>query len=361
MNVGIIVLFSTDAVLTIAGIWVVARKGPHTQGAMHGPEALLLLVGALAIHAFAILACGIITQRIDGVWSASEQLTLVMASLAGGAVPMLLLGYLVAAGFASSITMFMSGERPPSPVPVGCAEAERIALSGDIDGAVKAYKWFYREYPQSTKPLFEAAVLLARHERPHEAADMLREIMRLNRDNTVEWLPSAQLLANILRNHLDEPESADYLIAEIAKRGTVPAPVAETAKTISRPEAAAKMDRARTLASRGNVDGAVRLFKEIDRADAASPHALKAAAVALEADGRMDEAYRVYREIMRRFSNDLPVWSLAAHRAALICINHLQSPDEARTVARMLLQKSPGSAAGRWAGAYLMDVNRETL
>ncbi|MBX7255135.1 MAG: tetratricopeptide repeat protein [Candidatus Hydrogenedentes bacterium] len=356
MGIGLIVLFCVDAALAVGAVWILVRRGPNTVGALRAFESVMLLVGALVIHALAVLACGVITQLTDGSWSATEQLSLTMAGLAGGAIPVMILGYLVAAGFAHSFTAALSGDRPASPIPSVCAEAERLVTTGDVDGAVQAYKRFYRQYPQSTRPLFDAAVLLMRKQRHQEAADLLREIMRINRDNTAEWKPSAHLLADLLQNHFDEPESADYLLTEIAKRGGEPQP---SKSAMSRSEAAFKMDRARTMAGRGMTDEAVRLFQEIDRAHPSSPHAIKAAAVALESEGRLDEAYALYREIMRRFPQDVPDWALAAHRAALICINHLHRPDEARATARLLLQKAPGSSAARWAGAYLMDVNRE--
>jgi len=95
------------------------------------------------------------------------------------------------------------------------AAARKLALRGDIDGAVSMYRT-YRD--NEVNALFEAVRLLKSEDRFAEAAEVLREIEARFENRSRIWAEAAYQHAKLLEAHLASPEMAQALLYEILKR-----------------------------------------------------------------------------------------------------------------------------------------------
>jgi tetratricopeptide (TPR) repeat protein len=95
------------------------------------------------------------------------------------------------------------------------AAARKLALRGDIDGAVA----MYRQYKDNqANALFEAARLLKAEERLGEAAAMYEEIAARFKDHDRIWAEANYFLAKLKEINLRDPKAAMILLRKIAKR-----------------------------------------------------------------------------------------------------------------------------------------------
>jgi hypothetical protein len=95
------------------------------------------------------------------------------------------------------------------------SEARKLALRGDIDGAVRVY----RSYPEkAAEAHFEAARLLKSHDRFAEAAQLLEEVVSRFYGSRVIWADASYQLAKIYDNHLDRPGDGADLLRQILAR-----------------------------------------------------------------------------------------------------------------------------------------------
>lgn len=95
------------------------------------------------------------------------------------------------------------------------AAARKLALRGDIDGAVS----MYRSYTDNqANALFEAVRLLKSEDRFVEAAMLLNEIVDRFRHITRVWAEATYQLAKLKELSLNEPQNAARLFKEILDR-----------------------------------------------------------------------------------------------------------------------------------------------
>ena len=95
------------------------------------------------------------------------------------------------------------------------AGARKLALRGDIDGAVRVY----REYTENRAgALFEAARLLKSHDRFVEAALLLEEISETYNESDVYWTEAMYQLAKLHEMSLGDRVAAMVLLRRIVER-----------------------------------------------------------------------------------------------------------------------------------------------
>jgi len=95
--------------------------------------------------------------------------------------------------------------------------ARRLAVRGDINKAVTEFRESFRRDPDRPRPMFEAATLLERADRPLEAADVLRELIRTTKAGDDAWAEAMYRLAHILDAHLEDPEGSQHILREILR------------------------------------------------------------------------------------------------------------------------------------------------
>ncbi len=95
------------------------------------------------------------------------------------------------------------------------AAARKLALRGDIDGAIS----MYRNYPDNqVNALFEAARLLKSEDRYMEAAMILEEIRERFRSQIRAWAEATYQLAKIEEHNLNDHPKAIMLLQELIYR-----------------------------------------------------------------------------------------------------------------------------------------------
>ncbi len=97
------------------------------------------------------------------------------------------------------------------------AAARKLALRGDIDGAVSMYRSYTEKQSHA---LFEAARLLKSEDRFIEAALMFEEIAERFAPITRVWAEAAYQLARLQENNLDEPRAAIVLLRQVIERAS---------------------------------------------------------------------------------------------------------------------------------------------
>jgi len=112
--------------------------------------------------------------------------------------------------------------------------------------------------------------------------------------------------------------------------------------------------KAKTLLVRGDVEGAIREYKIYFEADKAIPEPLFKAASLLIRAKRPKEAADMYRDLIRQFRDDIPVWSKAAFSLAQVLELHLFDKGAAEVLYKEILSRGRGTPAALWA------ANRQT-
>lgn len=97
------------------------------------------------------------------------------------------------------------------------AEARKLALRGDVDGAVKRY----RAYLENTDTaMFEAARLLKSEDRYAEAAALFLEISERFFGKKLVWAEATYHLAKLRESHLHQAKDAMNLLTKILDRAS---------------------------------------------------------------------------------------------------------------------------------------------
>lgn len=107
---------------------------------------------------------------------------------------------------------------------------------------------------------------------------------------------------------------------------------------------------ARKLALRGDIDGAVSMYRSYRDNEV---NALFEAARLLKSEDRFAETAEVLREVEERFTNRSRIWAEAAYQRARLLESHLGQPGEAQQLLRQILSRAPESRFAQLAGADL--------
>lgn len=109
---------------------------------------------------------------------------------------------------------------------------------------------------------------------------------------------------------------------------------------------------ARRLALRGDIDGAVALYRNYERNRSG---ALLEAARLLKSHDRFADAAKLYDEIADRFRDNIPVWAEATLQLGRIHENNLRDKNRARALYESILERAPDT---RFAQAADTDLAR---
>ncbi|HIJ65811.1 MAG TPA: hypothetical protein HPP77_07650 [Candidatus Hydrogenedentes bacterium] len=101
------------------------------------------------------------------------------------------------------------------------------------------------------------------------------------------------------------------------------------------------LSRARSRASRNDIEGAVSEYRAYFAVDERVPRPLFEAAELLATHARFEEAAAMFRDIMRRFRDDARIWARAAYRLADLQENYLGEGDLARHLFGEIIRRSP--------------------
>lgn len=110
---------------------------------------------------------------------------------------------------------------------------------------------------------------------------------------------------------------------------------------------------ARELAEKGDIDGAVRVYRNYTKNKLA---ALNEAAHLLHMNGRTEDALNVYKDIADRFADNRPAVNDALFRQALILEKELGRFDESQALYRRVYNQSPESELGKESAQALRRV-----
>ena len=139
-------------------------------------------------------------------------------SLLAGAMPALAYLDLLVKSFSNSSIDLVVGWKTAKPPETDFSKARAIYLKGDTEEALKVCREYFQEDPSSPRALFQAHKILMKEERPEEAANFLRDILKHFPKDDGVWTHAAYDLAGIYENHLDDRKTSDYMLGEIVKR-----------------------------------------------------------------------------------------------------------------------------------------------
>lgn len=115
------------------------------------------------------------------------------------------------------------------------------------------------------------------------------------------------------------------------------------------------LSRARTLAKRNDVAGAVREYQRYYDETPKDPRPLFAAAALLESRGDFVRARNILREIMEHFQLNDAVWGEAAYRLAGIEDGAMRDRPSANALWREICRRTPNSEVGGQASERLAE------
>lgn len=133
------------------------------------------------------------------------------------APPAFYFGRIIAVSFSNRVIDQISPFNMRIEEPSEFAEARKLALRGDVDGAVKRY----RAYLDNTDTaLFEAARLLKSADRYAEAAALFLEISERFFGKKLVWAEATYHLAKLRESHLHQAKDAMGLLNKILERAS---------------------------------------------------------------------------------------------------------------------------------------------
>ncbi|MDX9976225.1 MAG: tetratricopeptide repeat protein, partial [FCB group bacterium] len=232
--------------------------------------------------------------------------------------------------------------------------ARGLASRGQYTAAIEECRKLAARFQASPLPLLEVAIIQKRAERPSDAADTLRAVLREFPHAAEARRRASLLLADIMEFSLDDPETAAYL-----RDGCKPATAKpETAKPVPH---WIEMEHARHLAERGDIDRAVTEFQELFRRNPDAPRPLFEAATILEKVARPDDAAGVLRALARASKPGSEIWAEAMFRLANLLGLYFDDPEGRLHALQEILRKAPGSKAAHLARETLRrDADRLT-
>lgn len=145
----------------------------------------------------------------------SQRPTLILWSVLALAAPAFYFGRIIVDSFATRVIDQVSPFNMRIEEPSEFAEARKLALRRDIDGAVKRY----RAYLENTDAaLFEAARLLKSEDRFAEAAVLFQEIAERFYSRKPVWAEATYHLARLQEANLHRPQEAMALLEGVLDR-----------------------------------------------------------------------------------------------------------------------------------------------
>jgi tetratricopeptide (TPR) repeat protein len=178
------------------------------------PIAMMLAILAFLGH----LAAAVPLARAADARTFDEWIILCVPFVSLGIAPAIVYFQILIASLTQSTGNLLFSSRTARPLTTDFSRAHTLERQGDISSALEQYWSYFDANPKSPQPLFEAASMLTRENRHREAANTLRETIRLFKDDDTIWGQASFRLAEILRNHLKDKDGATIVLREIARR-----------------------------------------------------------------------------------------------------------------------------------------------
>lgn len=353
---GYLILFTADALLTLAGFWLL--RSPRFGDSPPVSVAFLATLVAVAVHVLAYTACQTLLVRLGEATAddVGSRMDLFIANMLCGVVPAMIFGYVLVFSFANMFSMQISMmDKKPEPISTDAfRHARGLAAQGQTTAAIEECRKLAARFPDSPLPLLEIALMQKRGNRVDEAADTLRALLREFPHASETRRRATLLLADIMEFSLDDPETAAYLRNGCKTAAKSP----EAAKPVPQ---WIEMEHARHLAERGDIDRAVTEFREVFRRNPDAPRPLLEAATILERVGRPDDAAGVLRALAHASKAGSETWAEATYRLANLLGLYFDDPEARLHALQEILRKAPGSKAANLAREMLRrDADRLT-
>lgn len=201
------VLFLVTAALVCSGI-LLTRRWTRTNESVPFPVALMLWVGMFAVY---LLIVSALYENADDL----RRTTVISWAIIFWVVPAAYYTFTVVNSLAMRTVDHIGPFSAVIEDPSEFAAARKLALRGDIDGAVS----MYRNYPDNqVNALFEAARLLKSEDRYAEAATILQEIRERFRLQIRAWAEATYQLAKIEEGNLHDHPKTLMLLQELLYR-----------------------------------------------------------------------------------------------------------------------------------------------
>ncbi len=202
-----LVLASAVVLITAVGT-LLRRHWTRNNDSVPFPFALMLWVGMFA--AYFSIAAALFTNAAP-----SYKTTIIIWSLFCWVPIVAYSSYIVVTSMAMRTLDHIGPFSARIDDPSEFAGARKLALRGDIDGAIS----LYRNYPDNqVNALFEAARLLKTEDRYFEAALMFEEIAQRFETQSRVWAEAMYQLAKIKETHLDDRKQAIAVLQKIMGR-----------------------------------------------------------------------------------------------------------------------------------------------
>jgi len=203
----ILIMLLVVAFLLAAGN-VIKRRWTQNNDSLPLPVALMLWLGMFAVY-FAV------ATAFFNLSPASHRTTVIVMCFAFWVIPVAYYTHTVINSLAMRTLDHIGPFSARIDDPSEFAAARKLALRGDIDGAIS----MYRNYPDNqVNALFEAARLLKSEDRYLEAALMLEEISQRFSGQTRVWAEATYQLARLKETNLNDRKQAVAILKNIMER-----------------------------------------------------------------------------------------------------------------------------------------------
>jgi hypothetical protein len=205
-----LVILLVDVGITVVGLRI------HRYGWRKSEEPLSLPGGLIA---FCLAIFFHMVGAIPAILFGMTKIELFVPFYLFGIGPAVIYGYLVieSVSYRTSDALFGAG-RSDRPVPSDHSKARTLLQHGDIENALRQYHQYFEADPANSRPLWEMAAILMKHQRYPEAADVLREIVQYFREDEAEWARAGFRLADIYENNLSDRQMAEHIMRSIISR-----------------------------------------------------------------------------------------------------------------------------------------------
>ncbi len=181
------------------------QRGHETMPAV---AAFLMLAAAVALYAG-------VTWTFFSTTPELRQITVLFWCLLFGLVPMAYFTWTLANAFAVRTVDRISPFGAVIEDPSEFAAARRLALRGDIEGAVAMYR---RYHTDEAHAMFEAVRLLKSVDRPREALRLCEQVAAQNVEAPSVWAEAQYQSAKLYELHLGEPAAAIATLHKVYER-----------------------------------------------------------------------------------------------------------------------------------------------
>lgn len=202
----LLILLAVAVVLTVGNF--LRRHWSKNNDSVPFPFALMLWLGMFAVY-------GTVAATLCTRAEPAYRTTIALWCLLGWIPVMAYSSYVVLTSMAMRTLDHIGPFSARIDDPSEFAGARKLAIRGDIDGAIS----MYRNYPDNqVNALFEAARLLKSEDRYLEAALMFEEIAQRFDNQTRVWADAMYQLAKIKESHLDGRQHAIAIFRQIMNR-----------------------------------------------------------------------------------------------------------------------------------------------